>query len=77
MKKVKIEELLSGKVKIELPDAEVYKKVKQRWDNAAKPLLFQRARVRCERAEELFGYHLPAYLQKASAIKRVRVHSPS
>ena len=38
MKKVKIEELLSGKVKIELPDAEVYKKVKQRWDNAAKPL---------------------------------------
>jgi nicotinate-nucleotide--dimethylbenzimidazole phosphoribosyltransferase len=36
--KIKIEALLSGKVKIETPDMKVYHEVKRRWDNAAKPL---------------------------------------
>ena len=36
--KIKIEDLLSGKIHIETPDMKVYHEVKSRWDNAAKPL---------------------------------------
>ena len=33
-----IEQLLSGEIKLDLPDESIYRKIKERWDSAAKPL---------------------------------------
>jgi len=33
-----IEKLLSGEIKLDAPDEGIYRKIKERWDNAAKPL---------------------------------------
>lgn len=38
MDRVRIEDVLSGAVRVDKPDETVYRQVKERWDNAAKPL---------------------------------------
>lgn len=36
--KPRIEDLMSGKMQIDIPDKNIYEEVKRKWDNAAKPL---------------------------------------